>query len=194
MSETNTQENNVTPITEAPTAKFNADVEQAMALTAPTELPVPQEAAVALAEHEVVEASTEPAPTEKKMKLGGFAALAAAGTFLAGSFMNGISGDKEPPKPEEPVGLSEVSQPYELGSESIDGNKIDTTSEVALQVVNNVPGEQGGLDTVARDINERTEQNETSSISETVWVPENADVNPDKPGVQLVEKSDDKPQ
>ena len=117
---------------------------------------------------------------------------AAATVFLGGSVFNAFSGDKEPIEPVSPNGVSEVSQPYELGSESVDGNKIDTASEVALLVTENIPGEQGGLDIVAQDIDARTDQNEQDNLSNTVWVPENADVNPVEPGVQLVDPTENK--
>lgn len=117
---------------------------------------------------------------------------AAATVFLGGSVINAFSGDKDPVEPVSPNGVSEVSQPYELGSESVDGNKVDTTSEVALLVTKNIPGEQGGLDVVAEDIDARTDQNQQDSLSNTVWVPENADINPAEPGVQLVDPSDNK--
>lgn len=170
----NQNEDTIRPITSARSAQFATHTEQAMAVGN-----IPAEQDKARAEQDA-----------KANKLTGVALTAGAavlGAALLGGTIKNTFESNELPQPQKPVGVSETSVPYELGSESIDGNKIDTMSEVALQVTKNIPGEQGGLDVVAADINRRTDAySEAGDLSNTVWVPENADVST-APGTQLVE-------
>lgn len=198
MSDTNTENT------------FNNEVDQSLAIAkSAIENPIAQDAQIlqfpeqpateqvnALVsdpEQSIVEPENGAESTSPLRKIAIAAGVGVAATaFLGGSIINAFSGDKEPVEPVSPKGVSELSQPYELGKESVEGDKVDTTSEVALLVTENIPGEQGGLDVVAQDIESRTDQNEQDSLSNTVWVPENADVNPAQAGVQLVEPTENK--
>lgn len=120
-----------------------------------------------------------------KKTIGKVAVGLGAGALLAGSFMGGLSGDKSDEQPDgPPEGFSDTLVEYEVGGEP----GINTPSDLAVEVARNVPGEQG-TDPTMKYLNDVKERYIPGAGENTYLVPDNADINPDKPGVQLVDES-----